>query len=459
MTLFTEKGTFTKTTSTGVPVSQEINLSGAFQPKILILWSNAQTTSNGTFTDHNSSSFGFSDGTNDICHTIRANETNEQDAVVFRNDAIISILSLTANSELSRASLTSFDSDGFTLSWAVQSDTTAMVIHYLAIGGTDITNVSAFTSTSQNVATGNHSWNGSGTSFQPDFAITLCTSDFDNTPLNTVTGNVDASIQSIGAATGTSSNQWVLMARHETVTTSDEDMYLNNGSCLGTMDTGSGAITYLGTFVSFDNAAGGGITINITDAPTTAARLGFLLVKGGNWKANTFQQRSGTGTQNITLTDSTVTPRAVFLVGINSATANTVVANHYVCMGGSDGTNEGNCWNGNTNALGTWQTARSSDTGKVYRQGNAPAATGSSTTTAAESDMADMSTAGQFTLDWTTADTTQRRMAYFMVGEVAAAGNAVQKSIIESTISITEASITLARNKIRTGIGTITVNG
>jgi hypothetical protein len=434
-----EKGTFTKSTSSGSNVSQQVNLSnGSLTPKLLIFWTSGQTTSNGTYTDHMIWSYGWSDTANDCCQAMRSHETNENEAYILRNDACISILSLTAGSETARADVSGVAAGQFTLNWQT-NDTAAVVIHYEVFGGSDITNVSAFSSNSQNFSTGNHSWNGSGTSFVPDFALIMTTPDNAVSTINTVTSATDQSVFSVGAVTGTS-NQWVLMAREETVTTSDNDMYLNNGACLGSLNTGSGAVSYEGTFVSFNNSAGGGITVNITNAAGNTALLAFLLVKGGKWDVNTFQQRSGTGTQNVSITDSTVIPDMVNLLGINSATEGTVQTNHYVCIGGSDGTNEGNCYNGSTNALATWVTARSCDTGKVYRQAT-PAATATSSTTDAECDMTSMSTAGQFTLDWTTADSTQRQIGYWLVGHVSS-GTTFNRSPTAEDVTVSDSSLT-----------------
>jgi hypothetical protein len=440
MTLTKEYGTFTKTTSTSTPVSQQVNLNdSSLTPKLIILWTSGQTTTDGTYADHMLWSYGWSDTTNDCCQAMRSHETNENEAYVMRNDAIISILSLTAGSEVSRADVSSVAAGSFTLNWSTQSDTTAMVIHYIVVGGTDITNVSAFTTTMTNTSTGNHSWNPGGTTFTPDFALTMAMQDVTALAINTISAGNDLGQLSIGAATGTS-NQWLLAAREETATTSDNDMYLHTGQCLGSLNPSSGAFAYGGAFVSFDNSAGGGITVNITTAASNVNPIGFLFVKGGKWDVQGFQQRSGTGTQNVTLTDSTVIPKIVSLFGINDATANTVVVNHYVGIGASDGTREGNSWNGSTNALGTWVTARSTSNSKVYRNAT-PAATATSSTTNAECDMTDMSTAGQFTLDWTTADSTQRRMAFWMVGEVSS-GTTYNRSPTAEDVTVSDSSIT-----------------
>lgn len=402
-------------------------------------------------------SYGWSNGTNHTCQATRTHETNENEAYIMRNDAIISILSLTANSEVSRASVSATAAGSFTLSWGVQSDTTAMVIHYQVIGGTDITNVSVFNSTTQNFSTGNHSWNGTGTTFTPDFALTMQTPANGTPVINTIAGGTDQSVISIGAAASTT-KQWQIMARSETAAAEDSDQYLDNGSCIGSMNISTGVIQYRGVFVSFNNAAGGGITINVTTAASNTGQNAFLLVKGGKWDCNVFQQPVTTGTQNVSLTDSTVVPKLVQMMGIGSATEGTVVLHHYLGIGGADGTREGNCWNGSTSDLPNFQTARSCDTGKLYRQGGAPNATASSTSVVGECDMQSMSTAGQFTLDWTTCDTIQRQCAFWMVGEVGASNQNIERPITESAITISEASLSIARNKTRGRTETVTAS-
>ena len=86
---------------------------------------------------------GFSDGTNDACVT-QESEDNAASALyknVARNDAIVYIYD-EAQVAISIASVTTFDSDGFTLNWTTNgAGNTAAIIHGVAIGGTDITNV------------------------------------------------------------------------------------------------------------------------------------------------------------------------------------------------------------------------------------------------------------------------------------------------------------------------------
>ncbi|HEX2472701.1 MAG TPA: hypothetical protein VHJ59_08120, partial [Nitrososphaera sp.] len=398
-------------------------------------------------------SYGFSDGTNDACQAQRTDESAEVESVTMRDDSVIAIIDLATNAIVSQADVSAFAAGSFTLNWSVQSDTTAMQIHYMVAGGTDITNVGVVSAAIGDINTGNHSYNGSGTTFTPDFALMMTGSENYNT-VNVLNTSNDRSVICIGAAKSTT-QRWVMWGRDETVGISDCDMYITSTRCLSECSSATGAIVGDGDFVSFDNAAGGGITVNITDAFTNAGnRLAFLLVKGGTWDCGTFQQRSGTGTQDVTIATG-LDPELVFLGGINSATSGTVVANCYLGIGGSDGTNEGCSWTGCLNASSVFVTANTGLNTKVFRQAT-PLATPTSSTTDAECDMSDMATTGQFTLNWTTADTTQRQMAFWVLGPSAAAGNNVERGLSES-VTVTETSLNRLSAKTRARSETVTI--
>ena len=455
MTLLTEKGTFTKTTSTSTPVSQQVNLSnGSLTPKIIILWTTGQTTINGTYEDDTRLTYGFSDGTNHACQAIVMDESAESERYVFHNDKVISIISLTAGSEVSVAHVSAVAAGSFTLSWTTQSDTSALHIHYSVIGGSDITDVSVVNTTTTNTTTGNHSWNGTGTTFTPDFALCMTGAD-SYTTTNTIAAGADRATISIGAVKSTT-EQWVVSGRDETVATSDCDMYINNAACLANHDGADGSIDYLADFVSFNSAAGGGITLNVSNAATSGSQpLAFLFVKGGTWDCDVFAHRSGTGTQNVTL-DTGLTAKLVFLVGLHNPTIGTVQLGMYIALGASDGTNEG-CSNiTNENSLTTFTAIHTDTNTKIYRQ-STPAATAASSTIDFECDMSSMSTAGQFTLNWTTqVGYSGRQIGFWVVGPSAAAGNAVERAVPTETTTISETSKTLLRNKIRTRSETVT---
>lgn len=414
MTLLVEQGSFTKTTSTSTPVDQTVTLSnGSLTPKVIWLWTGGQTTNDGTYADHSRTCYGFSDTATDVCFSTRVHETSELETNVYRNDSVIAIIDIGTNTIVSQADVSSVGAGNFHLNWSTQSNTSAMVIHYMVAGGTDITNVSVFQTTVGATTTGNKSYNGSGTTFTPDFGMMITGPD-GTQAINTVGSSADNSAFSIGAMKSTTA-RWCIWKRDETVGTSDSDMFHSASLVSFQGSNTTGAQVGAADFVSFNSAAGGGITINVTDGyPQTTAIFMFLLIKGGVWDVGAFQQKSGTGTQDVTLA-SGQDPELVFLGGINSATTGSVQISSHMGLGGSDGTHSGALFAGSTSDLATYQTATSTLNTKCYRI-STPAATASSSTTDAECDMNDMTLGGKFQLNWTTADTTQRQMVYWALG-------------------------------------------
>jgi hypothetical protein len=453
LTLLVEKGTFTKTTSTSTPVSQQVTLANSsLTPKFIILWTAGHTAFN-SYQDDSRVSYGFSDGTNDACQAYVMDESLESERYTFRSDSIICIISLTAASIVSQADISGTAAGSFTLNWSVQTDTNALNIHYLVADGTDITNVSVVSTTVGSTGTGNLSFNGSGTTFTPDFALCMTGADGYAT-INTLSSGADQSLFCIGAAKSTS-KRYVIWGRDETVATSDCDMYLDPAACLAACSISAGTITFLADFVSFNNAAGGGITVNVSDgADATTKKLAFLLIKGGQWDCGTFQQRNGTGTQDVTI-ESSILPKLAFLGGINSATSASVQANFYLGIGASDATNEGCSYFGNTNALGTFAAVRNDLNTKVYRNAT-PNATAASSTTNAECDLTSMATQGQFTLDWTTADATQRQMAFWTLGILGT--QTFHVTINESSVGVSDSVSRLASLKRSISEGSATLS-
>ena len=436
MTLLVEKGTFTKTTSTSTPVAQTITLvDSGLTPKLVILWTGEQTTE-ATYGASFLVSFGFSDGTTHACQTLTDENGQNINATAysFNNNCILSLYSDAAagtKTQVSRCTISSFAAGQVNLSWSLQTDTSARVIHYIVAGGTDITNVKVVNTTKQDTATGAHTWNGAG--FQPDFVLAMIGGE-NYTTANTIAvsdSTVGAGI-GLGAAVSATKEFCTFCRTEPNAATADTDMNLHDNATLLTLDPAAGTESYLADFTAF---AADGVTMNVSNGATAAGELlSFLFVKGGSWDVGAFQQRSGTGTQDVTL-PTNFDPAIVFLTGINSATANATVVNNYIGIGASDGTREGCIWSGDTNGSLNMVCARINHTAKVYAQ-----ATPASTTNA-ECDMNDMATAGKFQLNWTTADTTLRRMAYWTLGTLPS-GASFTRAPTAETVTVSDSSLT-----------------
>ena len=120
-------------TITGIP----------FQPKAVIFWSAGMTGT--SFVEGVSSCVGFSDGTDGMSVYATSNDNvGTSDCLTATNfsggTTAIALVDTTGTNFDGTADLTAFTSDGFDLTWT-NSTATTYTIHYMAIGGTDITNV------------------------------------------------------------------------------------------------------------------------------------------------------------------------------------------------------------------------------------------------------------------------------------------------------------------------------
>jgi len=420
-----EKFSFTKITTVA---SQEINLTTAFQPKALILWTDGATVA--TFQEHVNTSFGFSDGTNDAVVSSES-EDNAASALyvnVIRDTAIVSIYG-EAQTELSRASVTSFDADGFTLNWTVNgAGNPAAIIHGIAIGGTDITNVNVQFDTVGQTTTGNRAYTGPG--FQPDFMLMIADWDQFNT-VSTASNNVI-----IGCAKSTT-KRWIIDVNTEGAATMDTWSYHRNDKCMA-MLSNTGAVDNEADFVSFD---ADGYTLNWTNAPGfTTDAMATLCIKGGQWDAGTATQRDNTGSQDITTAGISTHKGAFFVThGQVISTAGTAQAHRRISIGGADGTRQGYTTHHDTDAAATSIITKIQNTDGIARVITANATAGSSTTQA-RADFTSFS-ANTITINWTVADTTDRIVSWFAVGE-AVTGTQFNRSPTAETITVSDASTT-----------------
>ena len=141
-----------------------------FRPKALIIWSVGAATDNA-FTDGYSPAVGFSDGTNQRCvaainedaAATMASATQDYDAVIVNLSFAVPTISDRGNAL--------FFADGFDIDFVV-SGTLARYYSYIALGGSNISNVKVGQFTHSNT-TGNQSSTDAG--FAPDLVLFLPT--------------------------------------------------------------------------------------------------------------------------------------------------------------------------------------------------------------------------------------------------------------------------------------------
>lgn len=275
-----------------------------FTPKVLIFWWCGSTNSADEVVA-GTTRFGYGYTTSSAqfrCLTgisIDAQGTSDT-GKSMRDDSCIAILSTTSTMD-GKMTLSTFDSDGFTLTVTDQF-ASAYRIGYLALGGTDITNAKAGTYTTVNT-TGNQSTTDPG--FRPTGMLT----GWSLSGINAITAQQNISL---GMASGASNDCVVTMFDRDNLGTTDTTAYGYEGE-VEAMSANSDSVLKRGEFTSFDAT---GFTINWTE--NTGNDSLFYLAIGG------IQVFVGSLlTQTDTITDITETvgfqPRAVLMASVNRA--------------------------------------------------------------------------------------------------------------------------------------------
>jgi hypothetical protein len=450
LTLLVEKGTFVKETSNVDGTDQTITLTNSsLTPKVLWLWTSAQTA-NATYNDVYIMSYGFSDGTNDACIAAACADADSDGATggIIRNDSVCCIFLEPATIALpvisAQANVVSFGAGQFVLDWAI-SDATASIIHYMVVGGTDITNVIVVSRTVTD-GTGASSYTDVG--FQGNFVnfLSMATGIAVNTTTN-------AWNMSIGAATS-SSARWSFGGDSEALqAAADTYNYKEMTSCLTQWNPSTGVVVGLADFTGFTST---GFDLNYTDAwGNVNDRIAYLVIKGGTWDVGNGTAPASTGTQNVTLSSGAdPTGLMIFTWGdTTTSSAGTGEAENRIAIGGGDNSLTMGCIsNHDLDAATNMVSSRISLVTKVIRAHTA-VATATSSTIVAEAGLTDMSTAGQFSLNWTT---TLSGMGYtWFTVSAAISVNNVTRALPTETITLSDTR-TVARNKTRTRSETVT---
>jgi hypothetical protein len=394
MALSVHAGTFAKSTG-GAPASQAVTGVG-FTPKALILWGTTQTAAG--IAGGAQVSWGFSDGTDDrsLCLTSEdAQGTSDTDRRIAAK--AFTILDF-AQTVLSECDLTSFDADGFTVNWTT-NEASAYIVHYLAIGGADLTNVKVATFNAA-TATGNQSITGTG--FQPDALLFLSFGPID--PPFTATTFLGC----LGLAVSSSQRGAIAPYSENGADTTDCERYQRINQCL--VSSLAGAVSSEADFVSMD---ADGFTINWSNAPSAADRIFYLALKGGQYFVGNETQKTSTGTRATTGVG--FTPKGLLVMGYNLTAQTTPQDHNRLTVGAASGAGVESCvWTGDTDALGTSSVDMSTSITKVLQHIDSDAPAGVD----AEADLNAFDGDG-FTLDWTTADAVARQFLFLAMGDAA----------------------------------------
>lgn len=384
--------------------------SGTFQPKVVIFFSGLSTVVTGTTTSSTivGSAIGFSDGTNPrlACWNgaggVGVTQTNSDDSDI-RCIMVFDAANLGLSANQATISITS---TGFTVNWVGGTPAAAYLVDYVALGGSDISNVAIGTGTMP-TSTGNSSITGLG--FQPNFVMLTSIS---NTLANTTVTNAHLSY---GAAISSSAR----FAHAINVTNSASMSSSVNGVSIQRSDacllglTTAAAVAYVADFVSFDS---GGFTLNFSTAPASAFVYFYLAIGGTNlnWDIGTAVKPTTAIAQSNT--SIAFQPELVIWSNSDLTTLNSITSTAAISLGSCDGTTD-ECWYGTHNDA--INTVAGTQTAATCVQDGAPA------NSSIHADFTSFNSNG-WTITWNGTGSAHQISAISLAGTTASSGNITQ---------------------------------
>src|SRR5215203_64888 len=323
-------GSMAKSASTSVPFTTTGSANGsitglAFQPKALLMFGTGSTSTTGTGGILRPS-FGFSGGngqnvsvgfgsTNKTTTIAVGNETS-----TFRRVHTDHCLALGSSGSgatgYTQIKVNAFTSDGAHLTYD-GNDTGTWSFFYVALGGTDITNVKAGSFTLNNV-TGNQDITDVG--FEPDMVFFLG----GDAPAVTGTGTTAHLSTFLGAAKNASNEVVMSMSSLDNLATStDTGKYQRVDRCIAFFTDGS--TSTIDAEAEYVSTVTGGFRINVLSAPANQQPVLYLAIKGGSWNVSNFTTNTALGTQTVTVPDSH-TPKGLFTFGTGKTAGTTAAA-------------------------------------------------------------------------------------------------------------------------------------
>lgn len=287
------------------------------------------------------------------------------------------------------ADLVTLDADGFTLNWTT-ANATAYVVNYMALGGGDLTNVFLKSLTTP-TATGSQGYTGVG--FRPDALLLIGAGINDSAP--------DANHDTAAIGFGSSSTARGCVARGFNGALIQ---YQRTDKIYADMDGGAGAtIQRQCDLTSLD---ADGFTLNWDTAVAAQHTVYVLCLKGGQFKAGAFLQKTSTGSQGYSGVG--FQPTGIVRSSFFEAATTSVLTNRiYGDFGAASGaTARATSHFGDANAA----VAVLDRTKFIRLESDA----GTPVTTMA-ADLTSFDADG-FTLNWTTADATARQSIYLAFG-------------------------------------------
>jgi hypothetical protein len=369
-----------------------------FTPKAIIFWWTRET-SYGTavgirvgygFATHDGGAYqnyGVAFASDDAATTSNAGR---------RRSAQYSIIML-SNGDPTRsaqASVTSFSADGFTLNWA-NNEARADIIHYIALGGADLTNARA-NSFSLSTSTGTQDITGVG--FQPDFAMYLWS----------FTEGVDASTSDaeigMGFAASSTKRGAIVAVSEDNHGTMHTWQQQRTDSCILLMNPTDGSQDAV---VDFNQFLSDGFRVSKSDAPAASTPVFYLALKGGYYDVGSLNSPTSAGNQDVTGVG--FQPKLVMLATQGRSASTSIGSTAELSFGAATSSSErGTTWFEDPDGLGTSDNNMETLNTKVTQWRD-------TTTLRGSADLASFLSNG-FRLSWSDVEATARQIIYVAFG-------------------------------------------
>ena len=303
MTLQVKKGSWT-----GNNTSPQAISAVGFQPLALIVWTTGPGATD-VVTAHAIASIGFA--TRQGGSTQQATERHAYVDNVATSNGTSQITSAEMLNVLTSAlgtdytiNLDSLDSDGFTVSYSSAANANGDVFHYLALGGSDLTDARVRAGVGTDWPTSGATFDLTGFGFQPDAAIVL------SPGANGLhVGFIDTAGHECSIAT--------VFTITDTMTSSmNQDGYFSQTSALSQLTNNADTLDALADFNSW---LSDGIRFNNADAPSSQKPVAILGLKGGQYHVGSAAKSASSGAQ--TFGSLPFQPVAVLLIGADGVTA------------------------------------------------------------------------------------------------------------------------------------------
>lgn len=299
-------GSFAKSTG-AAPVTQSITFGSKrrlrFVPKAVILWTSggsADGTIQTQATLDARACLGIMSGTAAADQFASSTTADTAGGGGRRQTQKALLLTDAAGSTVkSEASLASFDLDGFTLTWSTNATGESQIVHYLAIGGDEVS--AKVLHVTSPAGTGNFATTGAG--FQPNLLFSIGSG---------VAGALDTGFTNVGlrcgAATGPAARWAAAIASSQNTSSAGWRWHLNTRFV--EQSSVSGTIQADMDHVSMDSD---GFTLNQISALSGSVKMGILCLKVPNVAVGTFTKPTGAAPATGTVSGLSFQPVGLLL--------------------------------------------------------------------------------------------------------------------------------------------------